>query len=388
MTYFPMDKMLQSKSGYWRGAGLRCAVLLIALALNCFAGRAEAQNAQAKQAAPKTIPAKELVVAVMPAPPFVIKRDDGSWGGISIELWRRIADNSEWKYRFAEQQSVPDLLAGLADGKFDVVVAPLTVTAERERMFDFTAPFYATGLGIAVTSGGALSWRPVISALTSFGFLQAVLALVGLALVFGLIVWLFERRHNEQFGGTVARGLSSSVWWTTVAMTQRGAGMSGPRTMPGRAVAMIWMVGSIIAIAIFTASITSALTVRHLEGSVHGVADLTDVRVGTVAGTSGEETLNKRHIKTVAFANIPDGLMALRTGKIDAFVYDKPLLAWMIGEDFSGSIQLLDTTFDPQNYALALPVGSPLRKHVNIALLEALRSRWWEDLQVRYLGYR
>ena len=66
----------------------------------------------------------------------------------------------------------------------------------------------------------------------------------------GLTVWLPERRHNEDFGGGVARGLSSGVWWTTVAMTQRGAGNFGPRTMPGRAVAMLWMVGSIIAIAV------------------------------------------------------------------------------------------------------------------------------------------
>jgi polar amino acid transport system substrate-binding protein len=34
---------------------------------------------------------RELVIATKEAPPFVIKRKDGSWSGISIELWRRIA---------------------------------------------------------------------------------------------------------------------------------------------------------------------------------------------------------------------------------------------------------------------------------------------------------
>src|SRR6476620_6649974 len=88
----------------------------------------------------------------------------------------------------------------------------------------------------------------------------------------GLIVWLSERPHNEDFGGGVARGLRSGVWLTTVAMTQRGAGNFGRRTMPGRAVAMLWMVGSIIAIAVFTAGITAALTVRQLHGTVREVA--------------------------------------------------------------------------------------------------------------------
>ena len=101
---------------------------------------------------------------------------------------------------------------------------------------------------------------------------------IGLALLVGLMVWLFERRHNEEFGGGVAKGLSTSVWWTTVAMTQRAIGQAGPRTMPGRFVAMLWMVGSIIAIAVFTAGITSALTVRQLQGNVQGVTDLSQVQ--------------------------------------------------------------------------------------------------------------
>jgi ABC-type amino acid transport substrate-binding protein len=313
---------------------------------------------------------------------------DGTWTGISIDLWRRIAEEKRWNYRFAEEPTVQDVIDGVAAGKFDVGVAALTVTAQRERILDFTSAFYSTGLGIAVTAGGPPSWMPVVNALTSFGFAQAVLALIGLALFVGLIVWFFERRHNEEFGGSAARGLSSSVWWTTVAMTQRGIGNAGPRTLPGRAIAMLWMVGSIIAIAVFTAGITSALTVRKLQGAVHSVGDLTAVRVGTVAGTSGEASLAQLRVKAKGFATARDGLMALRAGEIDAFVYDKPLLGWTINHEFSSTVQLLDATFDPQNYAFVVPPNSPLRKPLGIAILEALQTRWWDETQYRYLGYR
>jgi ABC-type amino acid transport substrate-binding protein len=210
--------------------------------------------------------------------------------------------------------------------------------------------------------------------------------LIGLALVVGLIVWLFERRHNEDFGGGVAKGLSSSIWWTTVAMTQRGIGNFGPRTLPGRAVAILWMVGSIIAIAVFTAGITSALTVRHLQGTVQNVADLSAVRVGAVSGSSTVDTLTRMRVSYDGFANAKDGLQALRQGEIDAFVYDKPLLAWFVNQDFRSTIQLLDVTFEPQHYAFALPNNSQLRKPLSIAILNAVRSNWWDQMLFQYLG--
>jgi ABC-type amino acid transport substrate-binding protein len=329
---------------------------------------------------------RRIVVGTKEAPPFAMKTPEGQWTGISIDLWRRIAEEKGITFRFHEEETVQGLVEAVAAGKVDIAVAALTVTAGREDILDFSSAFYGTGLGIAVPAGGPASWAPVVRALTSFGFLQSVLALIGLALAVGLLVWLLERRHNEEFGGTVAKGLSSSVWWTTVAMTQRGIGHQGPRTMPGRFVAMLWMVGSIIAIAVFTAGITSALTVRQLQGNVHGVTDLSKVRVGAVTGSSTEDTLNRLRIRFDGYPNAKEGLQAIRDGKLDAFVYDRPLLAWTINQDFRSSIELLDVTFDQQHYAFALPAGSPLRKPVSVALLKEVRSSWWGDTLYRYLG--
>lgn len=64
------------------------------------------------------------------------------------------------------------------------------------------------------------------------------------------------------------------------------------------------------------------------------------------------------------------------------------MLGWTINHEFSSSVQLLDASFDPQNYAFAVPSNSPLRKPVGIAILDTLQSRWWEETQFRYLGYR
>lgn len=337
-------------------------------------------------AASNTALQKELVIGTKEAPPFAMKDSDGNWSGISIDLWRRVAGELHLHYRFAEEPNVQSLIDGVATRKYDVAVAALSVTATRESIVDFTQPFYVTGLGIAVPAGGEANWAPVIHTLTSFGFAQAVAALVGLALIVGLVIWLFERHHNEHFGGSAAKGLSSGVWWSTVAMTQRYAGEMGPRSLAGRIVAIVWMVGSIVAIAIFTASVTSSLTIRHLQGNVHEVSDLSSARVGAATGTSTEDTLAMLRIPYREYATPIDGLKALRSHSLDAFVYDKPLLAWIIHTQFPSSVELIQTTFETQEYAFALPIGSALEKPLNVAILQAVESDWWQPTVFRYVG--
>jgi polar amino acid transport system substrate-binding protein len=174
---------------------------------------------------------RELIVATKEAAPFAMKADDGSWTGISIDLWRRISDQLQLRYRFVEDPTVPGLLEGTAQRKYDVAVAALTITAERERMVDFSQPFYLSGLGVAVPSAPPSAWRLIAHTVGSFGFVQAILALVGLAAGVGILVWMFERRHNEDFGGGAVKGLGTSIWWSAETMTQASTGYLAPNDL-------------------------------------------------------------------------------------------------------------------------------------------------------------
>jgi polar amino acid transport system substrate-binding protein len=364
---------------------VRCFLVTIALA-TVLASIASARAQTTNFPVVMISSARELVIGTKEAPPFSMKAPDGTWQGISIELWRRVARDNDLHYRFAEETNVQDLLDGVAAGKYDIVVAAMTPTAAREQSVDFTQPFYAAGLGIAVPVVGLAGWLPVVRAMTSFDFLQAVMALVGLALVAGFLIWLFERKGNESFGGGVTKGISSGVLWSASTMTQRHTGNFNPQTVPGRIVAIFWMVVSIVAIAVFTAGITSALTTRQLRGAVHGMSDLSSVRVGVVAGTSADGTLNRLRITHRGFASLQDGLKAVQVGQIDALVHDKPLLAWAIRENFSSSLELVEATFGPQNYAFVIPEQSPFRKKLDIAILAAIHSDWWDNLLFQYFG--
>jgi polar amino acid transport system substrate-binding protein len=329
---------------------------------------------------------RELIVATKEAAPFAMKADDGSWTGISIDLWRRISDQLQLRYRFVEDPTVPGLLEGTAQRKYDVAVAALTITAERERMVDFSQPFYLSGLGVAVPSAPPSAWRLIAHTVGSFGFVQAILALVGLAAGVGILVWMFERRHNEDFGGGAVKGLGTSIWWSAETTTQASTGYLAPRTLPGRMLAILWMAASVIAIAVFTASVTSTLTTHKLQGLVSGVNDLAAVRVGVVGGSATTAFLDERRIRYQTFATPQEGLNALKAGTLDAFVYDRPLLSWIVRQQFASSAEMLEISFDAQMYGIALPLGSSLRKPVDVAMLETTQGAWWRQTLFRYLG--
>ena len=365
-------------------AGIRAVIVTVALAaLLAQAPRARGQTPGQTPVPPE---ARELVIGTKVAPPFAMKAEDGTWRGVSIDLWRRIANQIHLRYRFQET-TLKGLIDGVANGSLDAAVAALTVTGARHRVVDFTQPFYSAGLGIAVASDAGITWWPIIRNVFSIGFFRAAAVLFAISLSVGVVLWLIEHRHNEHFGAH-RRGLGASVWWSAAAMTQAGgaAGEKVPMTLPGRLLAMVWMVTSVIVFASFTAALTSQLTLKHLRGTVNGEADLRYVRVAAIAGTETTEYLGREHIAFQVFADVEAGLSALQKGRVDALVYDRPLLLWLVNERFSGSLRVLDATFDPQVYAIALPQGSELRVPIDLALLEAIRSDWWRETLVAYLG--
>ena len=90
---------------------LQAFVVLLMLALACL--RAHAQPAMPVN---PPLPDRELVIATREVPPFVMKRKDGSWHGISIALWHRIAERLHVRYRFAEQKTNQEILDGVVKG--------------------------------------------------------------------------------------------------------------------------------------------------------------------------------------------------------------------------------------------------------------------------------
>ena len=84
----------------------------------------------------------------------------------------------------------------------------------------------------------------------------------------------------------------------------------------------------VIAIAVFTASVTSTLTTRKIQGLVYGVSDLARARVGVVGTSATTSFLDKRLIRYSSFSTREEGLTALRAVRLDAFGCSAPDSQW------------------------------------------------------------
>ena len=72
--------------------------------------------------------------------------------------------------------------------------------------------------------------------------------------------------------------------------------------------------------------------------------------------------------------------------RLDAVVFGRAILAWLARQDHPNELQVLGLDLAPLNYAIALPFDSPLRRKLNIVLVDTLRSSWWREVVGRYLG--
>ncbi len=365
-----------------RQLNLRFAALaLIAFAL-CASFGVSLRPARAQSAAP---PSREMVVATKEAPPFAMKSSDGGWTGIAIDLWTRTGERLGMHTTFREYQTVPEMLAAVSSGSADAAIAAITVTSEREKTVDFTQPFFASGLGVAVPANKEIEWLSILRGIFTLRFLEAVSVLILVAAAVGSAIWFIERRETPHFSEG-AKGLGTGLWWSASAMTQAAAADKAPATLLGRLLGMLWMIASIIIIASFTAGITSQLAAKRLEAAVRTSADLAAVRTGTVSSTSAFDYLRAGHIDAREYPSVSAGLEAVKAGKLDAFVYDRPILEWNVRKAFVDDVQVLDKLFEHENYAIAVPEGSPLRQQIDLAMVDELRGSWWRDVLLRYLG--
>ena len=329
--------------------------------------------------------AGELVVATREAPPFAMRSPDGEWRGLAIELWDRVADDKGYAYRL-EEASLADMIDGVEDGRFDASVGALTITSQREERVDFTHPFTTTGFGIAVHRSPS-SWVALLGNFFTWQFFEAIALLCAMLLIVGFLFWLAERKANsDEFPTDARKGVGSGFWFSAVTMTTVGYGDKAPRTVAGKIVALVWMFTAILIISTFTGMIASSLTADRLSGSVTGPGDLPGVSVGSIEGSASDEWLRSEGAAFRAFEDISSGLTALRDGKIEAFVYDAPLLRYRVHRSFRSDLRVLPAAYGRQDYGFALPQGSPLREDIDVTLLRVIDSDQWIERVNSTLG--
>jgi ABC-type amino acid transport substrate-binding protein len=328
---------------------------------------------------------RKLVVGMIVAPPLYMKTDDNLWEGLSIDIWKGVAQQMGVLSEFLEYNSFELLLAAIENGEIDVIPS-LPAELRYEATMDLSQAYYKSGLAIAVPAEGTgYKWLSVIAKIFSTDILLALGLLMLVSLTAGIIVFSFERRRNrEMFGNGAVRGVGHGVWWSIVTMTTVGYGDIAPKTVGGRIVAIIWMLFSIVFIASFTAKITASVTIDELQGKVRGFNDLYHARVGSISQSEASFFLTKHGIAVMPFESVQEGLKDLTEKKIDAFVLNELMLKYLVRNEFPGRLQVIPGIFDEYFVAIALKEKSPLRKPINKALLKLMKTEKWSELINRY----
>ena len=325
-----------------------------------------------------------LTIATKPAPPFVMLDSDNRWQGLSISLWNALAEELDIKFSF-EEATLDEMIQGVADGKYDASIAAITITEEREQRVDFSHPFYTTGYGIVVPSTDKSWWR-MLGRIFSMDFLKSVALLFILLAFVGLCFWLAERRTNAKEFRPGVQGLGDGFWFSAVTMTTTGYGDMAPRTWAGRIVGMLWMFTALVITSTFTGMIASSLTADKLNQQITGPNDLVGITTGSIPGSASDDWLRRHGLDFLPYQTVQDGLDAVAKSEVRSFLYDRPLLNYLVEKSYTDSVELVPGTFGRQDYGIALPAGSELREPLNRALLNYLGSDAWAALQRRWLG--
>lgn len=330
---------------------------------------------------------EKLSVGVAEFPPYSLKTENGQWKGLAIELWQAVAGELGVAFKFREYSRIKQISGAIQEGDVDVTPA-VVVNAQNEKLMDLSHAFYQSGLGIAKSRDRpGLGWLTYLKRLTSTSILQVISTLCFGALIAGIFVWIFESKKNPaMFGGNIPHGLGQSLWWSIVTMTTVGYGDKAPQSLGGRIVAVLWMFFSIILITSYTAIITTSLAVGGLSDKVRSPRDLPYVRVGALSSSETLAILSQEDIQAVPFDSIENGLQAVIENEIDAFVDDEAQLKYFAKTGFPGKLTVMAQTLDQYSVSMAMPLGSPLRKPLNEALLKFMQTDAWPKLLKRYLG--
>ncbi len=353
--------------------------------LLCLSTVASAQPAPSDTPPPAPAAAAKLQLYLKPIEPFSFQKD-GKNLGFSVDLWDRIAQKLGTPYELHWVKSVTELIDAVKTKRADAAIAAISITSEREKVVDFSTPYYESGLAILTRAEGKGVFDLMKETFWTAGVAKAGLVLLLVLVVLAHGVWFFERRVNpDQFPQTYAKGIWESAWWAISTMLSGGCDAKGPMHVLGRAISALWMLVCIIVLTYFTAAITTMMTVNQLSSTINGPSDLPGKTVATVKGSTAERYLREHGAKVISFDAIDGAFEAMNAKTIDAVVYDEPILSYHAKVSGQAGQQVVGL-FERQNYGIALQTDSPLRKQVNTVLLELAEDGTIDDLRTKWFG--
>ncbi|XP_048007908.1 glutamate receptor ionotropic, kainate 5-like isoform X3 [Megalobrama amblycephala] len=196
--------------------------------------------------------------------------------------------------------------------------------------------------------------------------------------------------------------LGNSLWFPIGGFMQQGSEIM-PRALSTRCVSGVWWAFTLIIISSYTANLAAFLTVQRMEVPIESpddLADQTNIQYGTIHGGSTMTFFMNSRYQTyqrmwnymyskqpsVFVKSTEEGIARVLNSKY-AFLLESTMNEYH--RSLNCNLTQIGGLLDTKGYGIGMPLGSPFRDEISLAVLqlqennrlEILKRRWWEGGQ-------
>ncbi|XP_042656497.1 glutamate receptor ionotropic, kainate 4 isoform X4 [Tyto alba] len=299
--------------------------------------------------------------------------------------------------------------AGSESMKADLAVAGLTITAEREKVIDFSKPFMTLGISILyrVHMGRKPGYFSFLDPFSPGVWLFMLLAYLAVSCVLFLVARLTPYEWYSPHPCSQGRcnllvnqySLGNSLWFPVGGFMQQGSTIA-PQALSTRCVSGVWWAFTLIIISSYTANLAAFLTVQRMDVPIESVDDLADqtaIEYGTIHGGSSMTFFQNSRYQTyqrmwnymyskqpsVFVKSTEEGIARVLNSNY-AFLLESTMNEYY--RQRNCNLTQVGGLLDTKGYGIGMPVGSVFRDEFDLAILqlqennrlEILKRKWWE----------
>ncbi|NXC05673.1 GRIK4 protein, partial [Orthonyx spaldingii] len=293
--------------------------------------------------------------------------------------------------------------------KADLAVAGLTITAEREKVIDFSKPFMTLGISILyrVHMGRRPGYFSFLDPFSPGVWLFMLLAYLAVSCVLFLVARLTPYEWYSPHPCSQGRcnllvnqySLGNSLWFPVGGFMQQGSTIA-PQALSTRCVSGVWWAFTLIIISSYTANLAAFLTVQRMDVPIESVDDLADqttIEYGTIHGGSSMTFFQNSRYQTyqrmwnymyskqpsVFVKSTEEGIARVLNSNY-AFLLESTMNEYY--RQRNCNLTQVGGLLDTKGYGIGMPVGSVFRDEFDLAILqlqennrlEILKRKWWE----------
>uniref|UniRef100_G3TX07 Glutamate receptor n=1 Tax=Loxodonta africana TaxID=9785 RepID=G3TX07_LOXAF len=292
-----------------------------------------------------------------------------------------------------------------------MAVGSLTINEERSEVVDFSVPFIETGISVMVSrSNGTVSpsaFLGVVGARSWKIKWKLILALSVLGAVFFCSFFLYKGK-NQCSGevmpepGGPSFTIGKAIWLLWGLVFNNSVPVQNPKGTTSKIMVSVWAFFAVIFLASYTANLAAFMIQEEYVDQVSGLSDKKfqrpndfspPFRFGTVPNGSTERNIRNNYAEMHAYMGkfnqrgVDDALLSLKTGKLDAFIYDAAVLNYMAGRDEGCKLVTIGSgkVFASTGYGIAIQKDSGWKRQVDLAILQLFGDGEMEELEALWL---